>query len=190
MKATKQRSPLQQARHEAGEAARRGIAVATPERIVRTGEAIVYLKPDAEAGERQRVSQVPLDRLLNRKVIDGAMYAAGDRYRTDAYLAGVIPSGGIPTEPGYSAPGPSIYLKGGEKRANAYQRWTNAACALGPELRNFADEFLVVAECHDTMAAIGARIFGRRPNQPTEAAATEMAKMLLSRLIRFYDKGT
>lgn len=184
----KARTPLKQARHEIAEAERGGVGVSTPERLLKTGgPAIVW----DEGIRRQKVTQVPLDKLLSSGIVTKAQYSAGDRYRADAYLAGVIPSIQVPTEPFQRNPHAKDYLPGGERRMRAYERWVCAQAALGPEHMPFADEFLVVAECHDTMAEIGARVFCRQPNKMAGAAATEMAKVILNILVRHYkDRDT
>lgn len=183
------RAPLQQARHDVSEAMRLDRGVATPERVVKSLEPVQWVDMDVgEMGKRQRISQVPLDRLLNAKKITAAQYNAGDTYRCDAYLGGAIPSLSVPTEPMGKRPGrPLAYLPGGEKRADAYRRWSNAASALGPELYPFAEEFLVVAENHDTLAQIGARVFGRHEDKRAEAIALEFSRLVLNQLIRHYD---
>jgi hypothetical protein len=184
----KARTPLKQARHEVAEAVRAGVGVTTPERLLKTGgPSIVW----DDTIRRQKVTQVPLDKLLSCGIISKLQYSAGDRYRADAYLAGIIPSIAVPTEPSERNPQARDYLPGGERRMRAYERWTCAQEALGPEHMPFADEFLVVAECHDTMAEIGARVFGRQPNKMAGAAATEMAKVILNILVRHYkDRDT
>lgn len=158
----------------------RGVGTSTAERVLQSGQAIDV----AETGI-QRVSQAPLDRLFARKVITQSMYDAGDRYREDCYLAGMVYSSQQGFEVIERRFGPKIPAFMQTRRQGAYKRWADAQQALG-HLAAIVDE-LVASEAGTPLGEIGARVTGRREGKAAEAAAVELIKVGLRTLITHYN---
>lgn len=158
----------------------KGIGTSTVERVLRSWQAI-----DISATGVQRISQAPLDRLFARKVITQPMYDAGDRYREDAYLAGMVFSQQLDYDVAERRFGPKTPAFMANRRLGAYKRWADAQQALG-HLAGVVDE-LIIADAGTTLEQIGARLTGRPEGKAAGAAAVELVKVALRTLVTHYE---
>jgi hypothetical protein len=163
---------------------RRGVASSTFERVLRSGQEI-----DIGATGVQRFSAAPLDRLFQRKALTERQFHAGDQYRSDVYLSGMVASksvnfGAVPGGGEGFSPG---FMATTEKQASARRRWRAASKALGVRLTSIASEILVDSDAGRTMAQIGAQLLGRPEGKAAEAAIVEIARLLLDTLADHYE---
>lgn len=158
---------------------RRGVGVSTAERVRQAGEDSL----EVVAGV-QRVSQAIIDRLLSRGSITPRQHEAGDRFREDAYSAGMVAfstSGDMVGDRQFGSRTAAFV-----SRADAYRRWSLAQGALGPRLLPLIDEVCWASGPRDTLKAIGARMLGRAPDRHTEVATLELLKLGLDTLADHY----
>ena len=156
------------------------IHTATPERIMQA-EGAVETKPTG-----QKIYSAPLDRLLLEGRITGREHDAGDRYRTDAYLARIDPS--APTVDWNSAGGsfgsrnPSMFTS--QRIADARLRWRETERTINGFLKTVLDHALI----HEHSLVDVVRLYGENSEHYARAAARAGIRMALIRLVEFYGK--
>ena len=165
---------------QVAERERRGVGVSTPERVRQAGDDAL----DIHAGV-QRISQAIIDRLLARGSITPRQHEAGDRFRTDAYESGMVPSGALAFEAGDRIFGSRTPQFMAASRSDAYRRWTQAQGALGPRLLPIVDEVCWASGPKDTLKTIGARLLGLTEKR-AEVAALAVLRVGLDTLADHY----
>lgn len=160
---------------------RRGVGVSTPERIRQAGSDSL----EVVAGV-QRVSQAPLDRLLSKRSITQRQFDAGDRFREDAYAAGMIPSGALAFEPSDRRFGSRVPQFMAASRADAHARWTEAQAILG-RLYSMVDEVCWASGPGDRLMDIGARVLGLPSDKRAEVSALAVLRVGLDTLADHYE---
>lgn len=162
---------------------RRGVGVSTPERVRQAGERELDI-----VGGVQRIAQAPLDRLYARHAITKRQFDAGDRFREDAYEAGMVPSGTAGMEPGDRRYGSRTPQFMAATRADAHARWVEAQAILG-RLYPMVDEVCWAAEPGDRLMDIGARVLGLPRGRTSEASALVVLRVGLDTLADHYGMG-
>lgn len=170
---------------------RRGVGVSTAERVRQAGEDSLDV-----VGGVQRISQAPLDRLYARGSLATKLdpdqtsanyrrFTAGDRFREDAYTAGMVPSGAMNFEGGERRFGPRYATFMQVKRLDAHARWVEAQAILG-RLYPLVDEVCWAAGPGDTLMAIGARVLRMPLDKRAETAALAVLRLGLDTLADHY----
>lgn len=175
-------APRREADREAQVRAQIGKESATPERRAHAGNDH-YVGDDGA----QRLTDAPFDSLRSRNVITLEQFEAGDRFRDDAYVAGMVPSAAVDlcrVNGGGSqwAPG---FMASAERQASARKRYRGAEEALGPMLSPIVNA-VVHAAAGANLSAIGKRLFGRSNANEARASLIEVLKIGLDTLARHY----
>lgn len=175
-------APRREADKEAKVRGQVGRESATKERAAHAGK-------DRYIGEdgAQRLTDAPLDALRSRNVITLEQYEAGDRFRNDAYVAGMVSSavadlrrvsgGGTQWAPGFMA--------SADRQAQARQRYRAAEEALGPTLSPVVNA-VAHAGAGTNLSNIGRKLFGRSNANEARASLIEVLKVGLDTLMRHY----
>jgi len=171
------------------------MAIATPERLRHAGEEGVEVVPAMRDRDRPeqitplqpKVVSAPLDRMWKDGRITQEEFNAGDRYRSDAYLAAVDPGAGTVDwnragSGGNGSRVPSVFSA--QVVADARMRWRDSNRAMS-ELTRIVLAHALIDE--HKLEEIGQAVFGFRNHRDAAASGQAAVRMALSGLARHYD---
>ena len=185
-------NPIDQARTALAERDRTGQGDGpTPERLVKAGpdtrliDATAAPEDEDRRQKRSYVLMAPLDRLQERGIITSREFEAGDKYRTDAFLAKIDPA--APSVDWGSLGGnfgpriPSQFQS--QSVADARARWREVQKFVGGVVKTVL-ELALIRE--NSLEEIGRAVFARSRGRDAAVAGQAAVRVALGSLADYY----
>ncbi len=156
----------------------------TPERLAKAGDAVEVFTPDQSENWRAiRLSdETPLEHLQGRGAITGDQYAAGMRYYSDWYIAGLAYSATI--DPSREVVDGGKVDHWSDRQLDAMTRYNRALKAIGYLASVLSD--LLVNPNPERLEDYGRRKCGQKNFKLARLAATTQLKLALDALDHHY----